>query len=608
MRSGRAAFAISILAACGGPLEEEEDVGRTFDDAASDAEISLGDESAFEEVTIDRELNPPEPMSYELASGEELSESFAQGSAKKSRFVHWRNGTLEYAHDSRGNRIPDFSNAGYGGGGVRIPRIRGPVVEVRPGGGDDVRRIQRAIDEVGDMPKDARGFRGVVLLRRGTYQIPGGHEGRGRRDGTHIVLDKDGVVLRGEGSGSNGTILLATRTDHVSESNQTVVIELGKHGSRPDKIDRSLQRIKDNYVPVGATTFEVEDASAFSPGDRVIVERVVTRDWIEKIGMDSCAHRGGRYDTSDVPNRTCLRFGQDWEDWHDKTMKFDRVIVRVDRSENRIKVDAPITQAIDREFGGGNVFRYRYPDRVTNVAIEELRGDSRYERSRPDDHAWNFIVTHGIENAWIREVKVEHMARSLVTINDFSHWMTVEDCSFANPVSTIQGSRRYPFAIQGGQLVLVQRSAAEGGRHSFMFGSGTLGPNVYLFCESRGTKSSSETHGYWNTGGLWDNVVEDKASSTPLEISGITVRNEGGNENHGHGWAGANTVLWSSRAPRIVVEDPPTASNWAIGNRSPHASGDAKFEHTNDDVDPRSLYLAQLRDRLGRRAVENIQR
>jgi hypothetical protein len=70
---------------------------------------------------------------------------------------------LHYKTDSLGNRIMDFSQAGYGGGGVRLP-VSPVAVTLAPSGGDDTPAIQAAIDQVSAMPPDARGFRGAVLL------------------------------------------------------------------------------------------------------------------------------------------------------------------------------------------------------------------------------------------------------------------------------------------------------------------------------------------------------------------------------------------------------------------------------------------------------------
>src|SRR5262249_12241460 len=72
-------------------------------------------------------------------------------------------GRLAYAADRRGARVPDFSHAGYGGGGVAIPDVPARVV-VSPARGDAGARIQAAIDRVSALPPDARGFRGAVLL------------------------------------------------------------------------------------------------------------------------------------------------------------------------------------------------------------------------------------------------------------------------------------------------------------------------------------------------------------------------------------------------------------------------------------------------------------
>ena len=79
-------------------------------------------------------------------------------------------GKLVYVADSLGNKIPDFSNAGYKGGGVPIPYVA--IKEtVWPVPGDNSANIQAAIDSVSALPLDASGFRGAVLLKMGTYEL-----------------------------------------------------------------------------------------------------------------------------------------------------------------------------------------------------------------------------------------------------------------------------------------------------------------------------------------------------------------------------------------------------------------------------------------------------
>ena len=75
-------------------------------------------------------------------------------------------GRLVYVADSLGNKIPDFSNAGYKGGGVPIPYVAVKKV-IWPVLGDNSQKIQAAIDSVSALPIDALGFRGAILFKNG---------------------------------------------------------------------------------------------------------------------------------------------------------------------------------------------------------------------------------------------------------------------------------------------------------------------------------------------------------------------------------------------------------------------------------------------------------
>src|SRR5579859_437917 len=101
-------------------------------------------------------------------------------------------GRLVYQATPSGDRIMDFSTAGYEGGGVPLPVV--PVRQtVQPSGGpDDTRSIQAAIDAVAALPLQ-NGFRGAVLMAPGTYSCS-----------NTVFLPASGVVLRGsEISGQN---------------------------------------------------------------------------------------------------------------------------------------------------------------------------------------------------------------------------------------------------------------------------------------------------------------------------------------------------------------------------------------------------------------------
>src|SRR5437763_60074 len=173
-----------------------------------------------------------------------------------SKLVHpGPNGKLVYEpYTDQGDTIPDFSNCGYMGGGVRIPNVATKIT-LRPetGGVDDTPRIQQAIDEIAAMPLGADGFRGALVLSRGYYRIGGS-----------LKIHANGIILRGEGSGEGGTVLTAIGNKPramitvASEAKQVIL----ESKESPD--------VTDEYVPVGARSLHIADASHLRVGDTII--------------------------------------------------------------------------------------------------------------------------------------------------------------------------------------------------------------------------------------------------------------------------------------------------------------------------------------------------
>ncbi len=486
-------------------------------------------------------------------------------------------GRLVYVPDEKGNIIPDFSHCGYMGGGVALPEI--PVVlTVQPQAeGDDTARLQAAIDDVSARAPDANGFRGTLLLERGKYRIGG-----------TLQIRTSGVVLRGQGVDENGTALIATGTG------KRTLIEFKGRGRRPREIENTRQEIVDDYVPVGAKTFAIADASGLAPGDDIIVHRPSTAKWIATIGMDRIEMRH-----SDV---------RQWKpgsyDFH-----FDRTITAI--NGNRITIDAPIGNAIEREYGGGSIYKYEYPGRIEQVGIENLRGVSEFDKEKKDsrreneyideDHAWNFVVFSQLKNAWARDITSVHFGYACVTIGNQAKWMTVQDSQCLDPVSKITGSRRYSFPIHG-QLSLVQRCYTRRGRHDYVLHARVPGPNAFVDCVADIAHSDTGPHHRWSVCTLFDNVI--------VNGNAINVQDRQ-SSGTGHGWAGAQKVLWNCEAESFILQKPPTSQNYAIGcigekRDGRHAREDGYWDSHGQKVAPRSLYLKQLEDRLGIEAVKAI--
>lgn len=165
-------------------------------------------------------------------------------------------GKLIYTpYTDQGDQLPDFSWCGYRGGGVALPRLPVKVTLEPLPEGDNHKRIQSAIDTVAALPLDENGFRGAVLLKRGTYRV-----------GSMLTIEKSGIVLRGEGDGEDGTVLIASAP-------KKYFVILVRGGGDLKELEETRQQILADYVPVGTRKFTVKDASAYKVGDQVMVCR-----------------------------------------------------------------------------------------------------------------------------------------------------------------------------------------------------------------------------------------------------------------------------------------------------------------------------------------------
>src|SRR4030095_15118089 len=209
---------------------------------------------------------------------------------------------LVYIADDQGNTIIDSSHAGYGGGGVGIPTV--PVREtIWPVAGDNTENIQAAINKVAARPLDPGGVRGAVLLKAGYYRMA-----------TPVKIEASGVVLRGEGMGDTGTILIGTGTGRTAGGapgagggNQGTLIMIGGASGVTTK-DETKQIITDDYVPAGARRFKVASARSFRPGDTVVVRRIGNQDWIDAVGLSAAepAGRSQRAASRESGLKTCV--------------------------------------------------------------------------------------------------------------------------------------------------------------------------------------------------------------------------------------------------------------------------------------------------------------
>ena len=460
------------------------------------------------------------------------------------------NGVLVYTPDEKGNRIPDFSEVGYKGG-QKLPFV--PVVKtLYPAKGDDGKKIQQAIDELAKRKHNKEGFRGAIVLSKGNYDVS-----------QSIKISASGIVLRGEG---NETKLVAT-----GKGKRTLITISGM--GEIEEVAGTRRKITDDYVPVGAQSFSVSSTKGLKAGDRIVVYRPGTAQWISDLKMDQI----------DAKSNT-----KQWQP-AEYDLHFERKIRRIEG--NRIFIDYPVVMAMETKYGGGAIYQYHFNGRIENVGIENLLCESAYANNEDEDHGWNAVSFGKVENGWVKKVTAKYFGYSCVNLGDDSRNITVDSCRSLEPKSKITGGRRYSFNNDG-QFNLVMNCFASEGRHDYVTGQKVRGPNVFYNCRAEKAKSDIGPHHRWSVGTLYDNIVTDGE---------LNVQDRG-NWGSGHGWSGITQVLWNCVAARAAIQDPwVSGRNYVIGFKSERYEGRLKgrrqtvWEETgNEGLEPASLYKAQV--------------
>jgi hypothetical protein len=521
--------------------------------------------------------------SLQFAAAALLTAAAAHLSAAELAQSQWAypgpDGRLEYKHTENGDRIMDFSYAGYHGGGVALPDV--PVkATVKPSGGDDTAVIQAAIDHVSALPLE-NGFRGAVLLAPGTFPC----------DQT-ITISASGVVLRG--SGSDTTKDSVSTLKLTGKPHPAIVVRSGggNRGRRNAEEDPNPMaprtKIADAYVPSGTNAFSVVDAKLFAVGDTILIEHPVTAAWIKLLGMDDLVRNNQA--------QTWIREGN--------TIATERRIAAI--AGNRLTVDVPLSDNFDAKYlnpPGTTVAKITPPARLSEVGIEHLHIESpRQEISHTQPH-FTALRING-RDCWARDVAIDETMNS---VGVGGERITLQQVSVRRKARHQGASKPAEFAPNASQVLLDRCSVTADNVWYIATGAGVAGPIVVLNCTFLGN-GRSEAHQRWSTGMLYDNCRAPDG--------GFEMRNRG-EMGSGHGWAMGWGVFWNCVGKNFLVQNPPGSVNWMIGCVGPSTAAPRPFgsganlpggieDSVGKPVAPRSLYLTQLADRLGPQALKNI--
>jgi hypothetical protein len=482
-------------------------------------------------------------------------------------------GKLVYAATPRGDRISDFSSAGYEGGGVALPHVPARRT-VTPSGADDTAAIQKAIDEVSALPL-VDGFRGAVELAQGTFHC-----------GQTISITASGVVLRGAGdSGDHGTTIEMTDRPHLA---------LRIAGRLEQKTLGAETTITDAYVPSGASTFHVADAANLHVGDLLLISKPVTAAWVHFMGMDDL-HRNGKPEHWITADELDVR----------------RRIAAI--SGNTVTLDVPLMDSYDAHFfDGGHTMaaKIEVSGQLTQVGVEDLHIVAPKQTIALGQAEFSGMAIQDAADSWVQSVMFEETTNG-VRINSGSERITFLECDIEQHVPVTSAAKPADFACNGSQILFDRCTGSGDNTFYIVTQDREQGPVVALNCRFLGNGHISP-HQRWSTGLLIDNCA--------LPGGGIDMMNRG-EMGSGHGWAIGWAVVWNSTARSFAMNTPPGSMIWSIGNQGEQtdppfpvfdggpqraALAPATIESAARPVKPQSLYLAQLRERLGDIALKNI--
>ena len=444
----------------------------------------------------------------------------------------------------------DYSTCGYHASETAIPDVANAVY-VECSGGDMHDILQKAIDYVSSLKPDKNGRRGAVLLGAGTFNID-----------KPLRICASGVVLRG--SGQDKTTIIKRGIDRGA----LLYIEGDMSMSGGDTI-----AIDGTKTPAGATTLTIASAKGLKTGDRIRIVRPSTREWIESLG--------------------CYDFGGDldYTGWKpgDIDITWDRTIVSA--TGNSITIDAPITTTLDQKYGGGYLITGYNQGEITECGIENMTLVSEQNTWNPkdEDHCWDAIWMDNTRDCWVRRVNFRSFAGSAVNIQKNTSRITVEDCIASEPVSEVGGWRRGVF-ITRGQQTLIQRCVSRKGIHDFAAGFCAAGPNAFVQCEGEESLGFSGSIGSWAAGLLFDIVNIDGNDIAFKNLEQFQF---------GTGWNTANSMLWQCTGSTLWCYSPDADNRSSANGCWGTLTGNAEWTSSNEHVQPRSLFYAQLEKRVG---------
>ncbi len=319
-------------------------------------------------------------------------------------------------------------------------------------------------------------------------------------------------------------------------------------------------------------------------GSSIVVQRPQTQPWINAINMNS------------LTNPWTPGSG----------LSFERQITAI--NGNQITIDAPLCNPIESAWTTGLVYQVTDSARIQQVGIENLCGVGQISDYPSNILNGGFINYQNLKNSWAHDILMSGWGNGL-SLN--GKWCTAQDCIYTNPATGTSSAAPAAYTFGGAAAMsLFQRCTTYGGYYHIMVTqAATPGPNVFLNFKCAGTHYNGGPHQRWAAGALHDNII--MGADTLGGYTPYLAINNRGNDGSGQGWSAGFSIMYNCQVPQFQLEQPAATTNqynWTIGGigSADNYSDKGIYDTLDTIVSPRSLYLEQLKERLGPAAVQNI--
>ncbi len=336
------------------------------------------------------------------------------------------------------------------------------------------------------------------------------------------------------------------------------------------------------YQPTNPPT--TPGTSPFTVGETVMINRTVTTNWINYVGMTP----GGG---SILTNQVWIAPGT--------VIMTDRIIQQA--NGNQITLDAPLTDSFDTNYlgiPGGTIAPYTWSGRISQVGLEHL-----FVVAPPGNNGYITASLGNIIDSWVRDINIQDGVNNF-NVDNSAKRCTVDSVNITHTVPFSPPDPPTDFTVTGTQILLNKCTSQSSGEWVFVTQGEGTGPIVMLNFYTTGDRGM-EPHQRWTTGLLCDNC---SLPDCPSSEQGVAFFNRG-SDGSGHGWDMGWGVEWNCVTPYFLNTVAAGTENWFIGGTGEETSNgqvNGIYNETGNIVTPQSLYLAQLKQRLGPVALQNI--